>query len=311
VRHNLLYNQATMKKILLLPCFFLYVLSQAQDKTPTPDEVRMAIAKSITDLQVAPEPVALVTNDFVTSDNGSIPIRIYQPALGKPLPVIYLVHGAAWVAGDLETHDNICRYLTNHLQAVVVAVNYRRPPEHTFPAPFDDSYTVLKWVNANTKKLNGNGKLVLIGDSAGGQLVGSLCMVNAAGKKPIPVVAQVLVNPALNLSKGSVSYTTYSRFIDWYLNDTDDTKDIRISPALATIIKGVPPAIIVVGENDKIRNDGEVFHQKLLSAGINSKLYVQPNTGHLAGRWCAGDEKAKPTMDFVVAELQRVLADRK
>jgi acetyl esterase len=125
--------------------------------------------------------------------------------------------------------------------------------------------------------LNGNGKLVLVGDSAGGQLVGSLCMVNAAGKNPIPVVAQVLVNPALNLSKGSVSYTTYARFIDWYLNDTDNTRDIRISPALATSIKGVPPAIIVVGENDKIRNDGEVFHQKLLSAGIRSELYVQPS----------------------------------
>ncbi len=300
-----------MKKILLLPLLVLFVLAQAQNKTPTPDEVRIAIAKSITDLHVAPEPVAIVTNNFVTSAKDSIPIRIYQPVLGKPLPVIYLVHGAAWVAGDLETHDNICRYLANHLQAVVVAVDYRRPPEHKFPAPFNDSYTVMKWIHANQKHLNGNGKLVLVGDSAGGQLVGSLCMVNAAEKKPIPVVAQVLVNPALDLSKGSVCYTTYARFIDWYLNDTDDASDIRISPGLATSIKGVPPAIVVVGENDKIRKDGEEFHQKLLSARINSKLYVQPNTGHLAGRWCAGDERAKPAMDFVVAELQRVLANSK
>jgi acetyl esterase len=300
-----------MKNILLLAFLFLSVISQSQDKTPTPDEVRLAIAKSITDLHVAPEPVEIVRNDFVTSDNVSIPIRIYQPALGKPLPVIYLVHGAAWIAGDLETHDNICRYLANHLKAVVVAVNYRRPPEHKFPAPFNDSYTVLKWIYSNRKQLNSNGKLVLVGDSAGGQLVGSLCMVNAAEKKPIPVVAQVLVNPALILSKGSVSYTTYSRFIDWYLNDTDNASDIRISPALATSIQGVPPAIIVVGENDKIRNDGEVFHQKLLSAGIPSRLYVQPNTGHLAGRWCAGDERAKPAMDFVVAELQRMLINSK
>jgi acetyl esterase len=90
-----------MKNIFMLSFLILSVLSQAQDKTPTPDEVRMAIAKSITDLHVAPEPVAVVRNYFVISNNDSIPIRIYQPALGKPLPVIYLVHGAAWMAGDL------------------------------------------------------------------------------------------------------------------------------------------------------------------------------------------------------------------
>jgi len=300
-----------MKKILLLTFLVLPVLLQAQNKTPTPDEIRISIAKSITELHVAPEPVAHVKNDFVSSGKDSIPIRIYQPSSNKPLPVVYLVHGAAWIAGDLETHDNICRYLANHLQAVVVAVNYRRPPEHKFPAPFNDTYTVMKWIYSHTKKLNGNGKLVLIGDSAGGQLVGSLCLVNAAEETPIPVVAQVLVNPALNLSTGSVSYVTYSKYIDWYLNETDDANDVRISPVLADKVKGVPQAIIVVGENDKIRNDGEEFHQKLLGAGIKSTLYVQPNAGHLAGLWCAGDEKAKPAMDFVVAELQRVLTSRK
>lgn len=295
-----------MKKILLLPVLILSILSKAQDKTPTPDDIRLAIAKSITDLRVSPEPVAQVKNDVVVDGNDSIPIRIYQPASNKSLPIIYLVHGAAWIAGDLETHDNICRYLANHLQTVVVAVNYRRPPEHKFPTPFNDTYTVLKWIHSHKKQLNGNGKLVLVGDSAGGQLVGSLCLVNAVQKKPILITAQVLVNPALNLSKGSASYSTYSKFIDWYLNEMDNTSDIRISPALATNVKGVPQAIIVVGENDKIRNDGEVYHQKLLNSSIKSTLYVQPNVGHLAGRWCAGDDKAKPAMDFVIAELQRV-----
>jgi acetyl esterase len=298
-----------MKNLLLLPFLMVCTITNAQDKTPTPADIRFAIAKSITDLKVTPEPVAEVKNDFVTDGNDSIPIRIYQPASNKSLPVIYLVHGAAWIAGDLETHDNICRYLANHLQAVVVAVHYRRPPEHKFPAPFNDSYTVLKWIHSHKKQLNGNGKLVLVGDSAGGQLVGSLCLVNAAQKKPVPITAQVLVNPALDLSKGSDSYSTYPIFINWYLNEKDSASDLRISPALAANVKGVPQAIIVVGEKDKIRNDGEVYHQKLLNSGIRSALYVQPGIGHLAGRWCAGDDKAKPAMDFVVAELQRVLAN--
>ncbi|WP_379969952.1 alpha/beta hydrolase [Epilithonimonas sp. UC225_85] len=292
-----------MKKTLASLLFFIFTLSLAQNRIPTPDEVRVSIANSITDLHVKPEPVTLVENKFV----DSIPIRIYNPNPKKKLPVIYLVHGAVWVAGDLETHDNICRYLANHTEAIVVAVHYRRAPEHKFPAAFDDSYSVMKWINSNTEKLNGNGKLALLGDSAGGQLVGSLCLVNTSEEKPIPVTAQVLVDPALDLTKGSDSYSAYGLFIDWYLNKTDNTNDIRISPLLAADFKKLPEAIIVVAENDRIRNEGEQFHQKLIGAGVSSILYIQPDVGHLGAAWCAGSERAFPAMKFVLAALKKVL----
>src|SRR5258708_6914625 len=121
-----------MKNILLLLLFFLSVSTYGQNDTPTAEQVRTIIAKRITDLNVTPEPVAEIINDFVLNGKDSMAIRIYQPSVNKILPVIYMVHGAGFVAGDLETHDNICRYLSNNLQAVVVAVNYRRPPEHKF-----------------------------------------------------------------------------------------------------------------------------------------------------------------------------------
>lgn len=296
-----------MKIILTSLLVFIFTLSLAQNKIPTPEEVRVSIANSITDLNVKPEPVTLVENKLV----GSIPVRIYNPNPKKKLPVIYLVHGAVWIAGDLETHDNICRYLANHTEAIVVAVHYRRAPEHKFPAAFDDSYTVMKWISANTKKLNGNGKLVLLGDSAGGQLTASLCIVNASADKPMPVTAQVLVDPALDLSKDSDSYSAYVPFIDWYLNKTDNTNDIRISPLLAKDFKKFPEAIIVVAENDRIRDEGERFHQKLLGAGVRSVLYVQPDVRHLGAAWCAGSESAFPAMKFVVAEVKKVLVEVK
>lgn len=296
-----------MKPILTSLLFFIFTLSFSQNRIPTPDEVRVSIAKSITDLNVNPEYVTSVENKLV----NSIPIRIYNPNPKKKLPVIYLVHGAVWVAGDLETHDNICRYLANHIEAIVVAVNYRRAPEHQFPAAFDDSYAVMKWINTNTEKLNTNGKLILIGDSAGGQLVASLCLTNASEQKPIPVTAQVLVDPALDLSKGSDSYSAYGFFIDWYLKETDNRNDLRISPLLAKDLTKVPKSIIVVAENDRIRDEGERFHQKLLNAGVNSVLYVQPNVGHLGADWCAGSKRAFPAMEFVVAEVMKVLNERK
>jgi acetyl esterase len=304
--HHYFCNLPDMKKLLTLPLLLLFVFAQAQGKKPNHEEFRLWVAQDIAHYQVRPEPVSRVKDTFVAVGRDSIGIRIYQPASTEPLPVIYQVHGAGWVAGDLETHDNICRYLANHLQAVVVAVNYRRAPEHKFQVAFNESYAVFKWIYANQKKLNGNGKLLLIGDSAGGQLVGSICLFNAGEKKPIPVLAQVLINPALDLSNGSATYTTYSYFVDWYLNESDNKNDVRISPSLAANVKGVPQTIIVIGEKDEIRKDGEVFHQKLLNAGVSSTLFVQPDARHLAGSWCAGAEKAKPAMDFVITELQWV-----
>jgi len=290
---------------LKLTFLFILVCSILQAQT-TQDTIRMAIAKSISDLKIVPERVTDIKNEFIINGNDSTAIRIYRPILNKKLPVIYLVHGAGWVAGDLETHDNVCRHFANKLQAIVIAVNYRRAPEHKFPIPFDDSYLVLKWINSHMKKLKGNGKLILVGDSAGGQLVASICLVNAMESKPVPILAQVLVNPALNLSKGSVSYSTYPYFINLYLNETDSTDDIRISPLLAKDFSKVPPAIIVVGEKDKIRNDGEEFNSKLVKAGVNSSLYVQPERGHLAHHFCAVSEKAKPAIDFVVTKLNEL-----
>ncbi len=279
----------------------------AQTNIPTPDEVRVIIAQSISDLNIAPEHVSIVKNDFIFNGKDSIGIRIYQPALDGNFPIVYYVHGAAWVAGDIDTHDNICRYLANSLQAVVISVDYRRPPEHKFPVPFDDSYFIFKWINEHMTELKGNGKLILIGDSAGGQLVASICVVNSLSENPVPILAEVLVNPALNLSKGSVSYKTYPFFIDWYLNDTDKSDDARISPLLAKNVSKVPPAIIVVCENDEIRNDGEEYHKKLTEEGIVSSLFVQPKTGHLGIHWCAADEIAKPAMDFVTNKLKEFL----
>jgi len=299
-----------MKRLLLIITLSaIFTNVKAQDQMPSPTEIRAIIAGSITQLNIAPESIAEVKNEVVVTGNDSVQIRIYRPVLKAKLPVIFQIHGGAMVAGDLDTHDNICRYLANHTQSVVVAVHYRRPPESKFPAALNDCHNVLKWIGANMKKLNGNGKLVLLGDSAGGQLSGALALVNAKEKKPLPIAAQVLVNPALDVSKGSATYAAYSWMVEAYINPNDDPKDNRLSPLLATNFKGVPPAVIVVCENDELRPEGEAYHKKLTEAGIPSKLFLQPKTGHLAELWCAASPKAQPAMDFVVAELKKVFKE--
>jgi acetyl esterase len=283
----------------------LFLLAQyARAQNPSAAFVRSFIANEVTGYHIPPEQVSVVRDEKVLIGTDSVGIRIYQPASTGTFPVIYLVHGGAYVGGDLDTHDNICRHLANALQAVVVSVNYRRPTEYKFPVAFEDSYSVFKWVNANRKTLHGNGRLILLGDSAGGQIVASICLVNAADTHPIPITAQVLVNPATNMDFPAGPGNMNSIFLQWYLNPTDDRKDIRLSPLLARDFSNDPPAIIVVGEKDELRSQGEEFSKKLMAAGIVSTLFVQPNIGHLAGRWCATQEKAKPAIDFVVQTIK-------
>jgi acetyl esterase len=288
-----------MRSLLALLLFISASPLMAQNGPPTPAAFREMIAGSIKALHIDPQPTALVKDTTVQQ----VGIRIYRPALKGRFPVVYFVHGAAWIAGDLNTHDNICRYLTNALQAVVVAVDYRRPPEYKFPVPFDDAYVVFKWIGAHKKLLSGNGKLLVIGDSAGGGLAAAITLTNAAEKKPVPVLAQVLVNPALDLSEGSAAYNTYGIFVDWYVNPGDNKKDLRISPLFAVNIGKAPQAIIVVGQTDQIRADGERFNKRLKEAGVVTGLFVQPETGHLATHWCAADEVAQPAISFIINQL--------
>ena len=276
---------------------------QSQDVL-TPEKFRRDVSKRVADRVGTPYPVKDIANDFVINGNDSIPIRIYRPDAQGELPIIYNVHGAAFAAGDLETHDNICRYFTMALNAVVVAVDYRRAPENKFPAPLDDTYAVFKWINAHVRKLKGNGKLILLGDNAGANLIASVCLKNLQEKQPAKITVQVLVSPALDLRKTSVVYKTYPILIDWYLNEADERDNHYISPLLANQYSRLPPAIIVVGEKEEIRNDGETYHKKLRDAGIQSNLYIQPNMGHLSVRWFAADREAMPAMDYVVTSLK-------
>ena len=138
--------------------------------TLTPELIRQA-----TSMQRAmlgePEPVANVENRLIPGPASDIPIRIYTPSGNGPFPVLVFFHGGGWVICDLDTHDDICRSLTNQAACIVVSVDYRLAPEHKFPAAPEDCYTATQWVAGHAAELNAHpGKLAIGGDSAGGNL---------------------------------------------------------------------------------------------------------------------------------------------
>ena len=130
-----------------------------------------------------PEPIASIADMSVPGDSTPVTARIYRPATTAPLPLVLYAHGGGWVTGSLDSHDRVCRILANRLPAVTVAVDYRRAPEHVYPAALDDVEAVWRWARAKAKVLGADGtRFAVAGDSSGGTIAGAMTLrLRAAG----------------------------------------------------------------------------------------------------------------------------------
>ncbi|PSQ42941.1 alpha/beta hydrolase, partial [Halobacteriales archaeon QS_9_68_42] len=122
-----------------------------------------------------PEPVGTVTDLEIQGPNGPVPLRVYLPDGEGPFPVVVFFHGGGWVRGSLDAYEGPCRLLTNETDCVVVSVDYRRAPEHPFPAGFEDCYRAAEWAATHAADLQGDpDRVAVAGDSAGGNLAAAV-----------------------------------------------------------------------------------------------------------------------------------------
>lgn len=274
---------------------------------PTAYDIREAISSGVAELNIQPENVFRIINKEISGKEFSIPIRIYYPSEEDSSPILYHIHGAGWVAGNLDTHDNICRRLANATKSIVVAVDYRRPPEHTYPTPLEDCQFILNWINKNQQSIKGNGKLFLIGDSAGGQLVSSLSLKNLEEESPVKIDGQILINPAVDLRDNSDAYKIYPFFIDWYAPKDIDKNQPFLSPIVSDKFNEMPQSAVVISENDEIREDGVTFHKLMLQHNRPSSIYEMKDLGHLGGLWAGNSNQVQPVVEFVANTLKNWL----
>ncbi len=278
-----------------------YDASYSPPLVPTAEDVRKMIEGQIYALKIAPETVYKIVNKSVWNGSDSIKIRIYYPNANKKQRIIYNIHGGAFVTCNLDTHDNICRILANKAQSIVIALDYRKPPESPFPASLDDCATVLKWIKTNAKILGGDSNnLVLIGDSGGGLLVTAL---EVKLQKKLNAKAIVLVNPIVDLRGDEPG--PYTMVINWYLSDKDPN-DSLISPITAKNLSFFPPALIITSEKDDLKPQGIALFNKLSEQGVITKTVDIPQQGHLGPLWAAGhsyaDKAIDETVKFILAE---------
>jgi len=219
--------------------------------------------------------------------HGAIPLRLYRPMGAPPdavSPVLVYYHGGGWVIGDLDTHDTLCRELTNAAGCAVVAVDYRMGPEHRFPAAVDDAVAATRWVRANAAQLKLDAsRLAVGGDSAGGNLAAVVALA-ARDAGDLPVAFQLLIYPATDQRRGHASHgangrgylletETMNYFHDHYLPDKAQDLDWRASPLLHEDLSGLPPALVITAGFDPLRDEGLAYADALSAAG-NAASYV-------------------------------------
>jgi len=282
--------------------------------------VRTAITSTaITDTGVREE-VEKIENTNIPGPAGSIPVRIYTPQAPAPQPVLVYFHGGGWVAGGLDIVDNICRYFAKRAGCLVVSVDYRLAPEHTFPAAVEDAYAAVQWSAQNARRLNADGARIAVGgDSAGGNLAAVVCLV-AHDRQGPNIVFQLLAYPPTDLSSyDTPSYNTFTNqsgltkvhakwFRQQYLNSKNERYHPYASPVLAETLGGLPPALIITGQFDVLRDDGRAYTRRLRRAGVPVQYLETAQKGHATNYWSAASREIQDILDEAVQALKNAFS---
>jgi acetyl esterase len=265
----------------------LQLLLRMQELSPEPDLTEMSPVESRADLRriaLALESpkvtVARVENLALDGPAGLIGARLYVPEGEQtPLPLLVYLHGGGWVRGDLDTHDNTCRFLAREAGVLVLSVDYRLAPEHKFPAAVDDSLAAFRWAHENAAELGADPSAIAVGgDSAGGNLTAVVGQLAAADGGPVPAFL-LIIYPATDFSEKRRSVKVFREGflltesdMDWYtahyLPDDEAARDPRASPLLAEDLSGTAPAYVVTAGFDPLRDEGEAYATRLREAGV-------------------------------------------
>lgn len=216
------------------------------------------------------------------NSKNSVSIRIIRPkGVTEPLPVVMFYHGAGWVFGDYQTHGRLVRELAVGAHAAIVFVEYSLAPEAQYPTQIEEDYAAMKYVAEHGKQFNlDTSRLVVAGDSVGGNM--AIVMTLLAKQRGGPKIDyQVLIYPVTDANFENSSYKEFSEgpwltkkamewFWDNYCPDKNKRKEITASPLQASVeqLQGLPPALVINGECDVLRDEGEAYEHKLNAAGV-------------------------------------------
>ena len=259
-----------------------------------------------------------VINDFFTSEDKEIKIRIYTPNNDKvsSTGIIY-IHGGGWVMGDLNSHDRVCVDLSINCNIVVISIDYSLSPENPYPIALNQCFSIyLAYLSKKNlfKRLNLKNMLIA-GDSAGGNLTASLILKIKKEKLPLPK-GQILIYPCLSIDFNSPSYIKFSnapildrKTMIWFWKNYlrgNEENPIAV-PELEEDLTNLPDTIICTAEIDPLASDGIKFVKKLKDNSVNVRHLVAKNLVHGFIRFREENSPSEHYFQLICKEILKII----
>lgn len=272
-------------------------------------------------LKAKPTEGVQITKRVINSDDGDIPIYVYQPEqISENKPGILWIHGGGFIMGNAE--NDFASEFSKQINATVVSVDYRLAPEYPFPAGLNDSYAALLWMVKHAKELGVDANRIVVGgDSAGAGMAASLVLRNRDENGP-KIALQFLLYPMLDnlhdTPSGSIEdYPVWSRQTslnawEMYLNGKPGVNaSPYASAARANSVGGLPPAFIATGTVDLFRDEVIDFAQRLMAAGVPTQLAVFPGMYHSGEAFVPNALVSQRMIKAYITALEDAVADNK
>lgn len=275
----------------------------------TIESTRAAVEAMFVGLAPPSPPIAGVTTGALPGEAGPLRYRLYRAASTASLrPALLFLHGGGWWLCSTSTHDSIARWLCHHGALDVLSLGYRLAPEHRFPAALNDVRAATQWLVRHAQELDVDPDRIAIGgDSAGGALAAATASMTR-GQQNVQFAAQILLYPTLTLADaadlssrkalGGGDYFLTEEAIEiaarHYLEDASLRADPRVSPLLDPDLRGMPPTLVVTAGFDPLRDEGDLYAQRLRHHGVQADYRCFESTIHgfmsFAGALTAGRE---------------------
>ncbi len=299
---------------------------KAQDSKPietlTPEQARLqkgpsdAVKSVMTKKDGSFKPIELskIEDREIDGAAGKISARIYTPEGKTPLPVLVYYHGGGFVIATNDTYDASARALAKNANAIVVAVEYRKAPEHKFPAAHDDAFAAYKWVLLNAQNIGGDPQRIAVaGESAGGNLALNTAIRARDEGLSIPT-HQLLIYPVASTSMDSASYKEHANakplskkgmtwFVENYTNGTTDLQDKRLNLVEANF-KGLRPATIITADIDPLRDEGKLLAERMRGQGVDVEYRNYDGVTHEFFGMAPLIQEAAAAQNFAVTDLK-------
>ncbi len=291
---------------------------QEARKQATPADAAQAVMKNKGIQEDKNAGLARVEDKMIRGAKGLIAARIYTPVGQGPMPMVVYYHGGGFVIADNEVYDASPRALAKQAKAIVVSVDYRKAPEHKFPAAHDDAYAAYQWVMKNAQSLGGDpSKIAVAGESAGGNLAITVSIRARDEGVKIPV-HELLIYPVAGTNMNTQSYNENADakplgkkdmawFVKQYTNAPEEKNDPRLNVVGANL-KGLPTTTIITAQIDPLRSEGKELADKLKSQGVNVSYKNFDGVTHEFFGMAPVVDEAKEAQQFAVAGLRSAFA---